>query len=195
MTATQRLDSLEKSAYRRSFSDGIIDLFFGLSLLFIGIVWLWNPDLGGLAGILPAALAPLVIPIRKQFVEPRVGYVRWGQPRRHSERRRLLLMLGAGVLMFLAVGLIIASRASVPETVAPALIAWLLAILSLGLAMIMDAWRFVAYASVLALAGLVTGLQDANPGWPVLAAGVVAVAIGVGLLVAFTRANPVPEDE
>lgn len=197
MTTSRHIETMERTAYRQSFSDGIIDLFLGVSLLWMGAVWVLLPDFGGLAGIVPAVLAPLMVVFRKQFVQERGGYVRWSRPRRSSERRRLILILGAGVLVFVAALVILASSTSGPmlTAVAPALISWLLALLTMGLAGLLGSGRFLLYAAVLVVAGLLTALQDANPGWPLLAAGAVAGALGATLLVRFTAANPIPEDE
>jgi hypothetical protein len=195
MSIPESLQSMEKAAYRRAYSDGIIDLFVGLSLLFIGAVWIWLPDYSGLAGILPAVFTPVAITARKQYVEKRLGYVRWSEPRRNRERRNLIAAVAVGVLLFVAaVGVFAIDRTSIDESVltliAPGLVAWLLALLTLAVAVMIDAWRFALYGAVLAVVGLFTALQDANPGWPMLAAGAVTVVAGSALLIAFTRTNP-----
>ena len=38
---------LEQAAYRTSYSDGIVDVFVGLSLVWIGVAWIWLDDLAG----------------------------------------------------------------------------------------------------------------------------------------------------
>lgn len=194
------LKSLESDAYRRAYSDGIIDLFVGISLLWIGLAWIWLPDFAGLAGVLPAVFVPVAMATRKRVVEGRVGYVKWSEPRRNKERRNLIGLLGAGVLLFLAGiaaflfvdGSLVSE--DVLESVMPGLLAWLLAILALGLAYAMEAWRFVAYAIALGIAGVVTAMQQANPGWPMLASGVVITITGLIMLIGFLRANPHPEE-
>lgn len=194
------LQSLESDAYRRAYSDGIIDLFVGVSLLWIGTAWIWLPDFAGLAGVLPAVFVPVAMATRKRVVEARVGYVRWSEPRRNKERRNMIGLLAAGVLLFFAgiAAFLIVDNSLVSEDVldliAPGLLAWLLAILALALAYAMEAWRFVVYGAALAVAGLVTALQEANPGWPLLAAGVVITITGLFMLVGFLRSNPDPEE-
>ena len=101
MGASTDLEALEQEAYRVSWSDGIIDLFGGLSLVWIGSAWVWLPDLAGVAGVLPAIFVAPVLAARKRFVEPRIGYVQWRGPRRGWERRTLWALLMAGVGLFL----------------------------------------------------------------------------------------------
>lgn len=190
------LQALETRAYQRAYSDGIIDLFVGISLLWIGSAWLWLPDLAALAGILPAVFAPVIVAGRKTFVEERAGYVRWSEPRRNREHRSLVLSLFAGVLLLLAAltAYLVVDRLpsgeDVSDFIAPGLLAWILALLSLLLAYLLDAWRFLAYAVVLSVAGLITAIEDANPGLPMLAAGAVMTITGLTMLVGFIRLNP-----
>lgn len=194
------LQSLESDAYRRAYSDGIIDLFVGVSLLWIGLAWIWLPDFAGLAGVLPAVFVPVAMATRKRVVERRVGYVKWSEPRRNKERRNLIGLLGAGVLLFLAgiAAFLVVDGSLVSDdvldSVMPGLLAWLLAILALGLAYAMEAWRFVVYAAALGIAGVITAIQQANPGWPMLASGVVITITGLTMLIGFLRANPAPEE-
>jgi len=200
MSIGNPLQSMEQSAYRRAYSDGIIDLFVGISFLWIGAAWIWLPDYSGLAGILPAVFVTVAIAGRKQFVERRLGYVRWSEPRRDRERRNLIVLLGGGVFLLLmsVLVLLVVEDSLVDETMldllAPGLLAWLLALLALGLAVLLEAWRFVFYGSALAAGGLATALLDANPGWPLLGSGVVIAITGLVMLVLFVKSHPVPEE-
>ena len=200
MNVGNSLQSMEQSAYRRTYSDGIIDLFVGVSFLFIGAVWIWLPDYGALAGILPAVLVTAAITGRKQFVVRRLGYVRWSEPRRDKERRNLIMLLGGGVFMLLVgvLAFLVVEGSLVDKTMldllAPGLLAWLLAFLALGLAVLLEAWRFVFYGSALAAGGLATALLGANPGWPLLGSGVVIAITGLVMLVLFMKSHPVPEE-
>ena len=100
----------------------------------------------------------------------------------------VLLFLG-GIVAFFVVDQSLAGD-DVLDVVMPGLLAWLLALMSLGLAFMMESWRFVVYALVLAGAGVVASVQEANPGWPILAAGIVVAATGLGMLVEFVNHNP-----
>jgi len=199
MADDQDLQALERGAYRDSYSDGIIDIYIGVSLAWIGIAWLWLPDIAGLAGIFPAVFLPVMLEARKRFLEPRVGYVKWAGPRRQWEQRNLAIALVVGIgFLLLGIGVYATtSRSSadsdLPRMFVPGLIAWLLALLAIGLAFIMEAWRMLAYATILVLAGIITAWADASPGWPLLAAGIPITIIGIVMLVQFIRQNPAME--
>jgi hypothetical protein len=190
------LERLEERAWRESFSDGLIDLYFGLSLVWIGAAWLWFESIAALAPILPAALAPVLIPLRARIIEPRFGYVRWTAPRRGWERHQLLGLLGLGIGALLLVALVVVAGG--PDvTDSWALEAGLLAVLVLipvvALAVVTGIHRLWVYAAVLLIGAVLVVMVDAEPGWPLLAAGVVATAIGAVLFARFLRAYPARE--
>ncbi len=193
---TNELEAIERDAYRASYSDGIIDIFVGLSLAVIGAIWIWAEDYGGLAGILPAVMVPTVIPLRKQIVEARGGYVKWSAPRRRWEQRNLLVVFGAGVATFLlgiAAFFMFESGGTARDLltdIAPGMLAFILAVLALLIGAMMEQWRFAIYAAVLVAGGVLAVIDDANPGLPLLIAGVVVTVIGVVMLVRYLRANP-----
>ena len=199
MTTDHDLRNLERAAYSSSYSDGIIDLYLGLSIVWLGTAWIWRPDLAGLAGILPAVLVVPVLMGRQTFLERRTGYVKWTEPRRKTEHRSLLGAAILGILLFaLAIGAFLVVRRTsfdtgIFEAIAPALMAWLLALMTLVLAVVMTARRMIAYAAVLVVTGIVGAAFDANPGWPMLVSGLVIVAVGGSMLVSFLRVNPTVE--
>ena len=197
MTGNHDLQNLEQQTYRDSYSNGIIDIYIGISLLWIGVAWIWLPDIAGLAGALPAIfIAPMLV-ARKRFSEKRIGYVKWTEPRRQWEHRNLVgaLVLGTAFLL-LGVGayIFVSDSAADPDVLgnlAPGLIAWLLALVAIGLAFLMPARRMLAYAMVLIAAGIWTAQENASPGWPLLAAGTVVTVTGIAMLIRFIRSNPV----
>ena len=95
-------------------------------------------------------------------------------------------MLAVGVGTFLlGIGVFFATTRGSGESdglraVMPGMIAFLLALMSVGLGVLMDARRMLVYAGVLATGGLVTAWVDANPGWPLLPAGALVAATGLG---------------
>jgi hypothetical protein len=194
------LDEIERRAYRSSYSDGIIDMFVGLALLVIGAIWIWAEDYGGLAGILPAAFAPSVIPLRKRVVESRGGYVRWNSSRRRREQRSVWGAFGAGVALLLLGGaaLVVAEASGSGRELlldaGPGLLAFLLALVAIVLGMLVEQWRFFTYAAALVAGGVVAVISEANPGWPLLAAGIVVAAVGAIMLVRYLRAYPAVDE-
>jgi hypothetical protein len=188
-----QLEALEARSYRATYSDGIIDIFAGASLGWIGVAWIWLQDWAGLAGVLPAVFVSSVLVVRRRFVESRAGYVQWSQPRLLQQRRNLMIVLAAGVGLFTAgIGAFVAASQDpdVLGSLAPGLLAWLLALVAAGLAFLLGTWRMLLYAGVLTVAGIATAWADANPGWPLLACGIVVVVAGVALLVRYVRATP-----
>ncbi|MDJ0953939.1 MAG: hypothetical protein QNJ81_09680 [Acidimicrobiia bacterium] len=193
---TNELEAIERDAYRASYSDGIIDIFVGLSLVVIGATWIWAEDYGSLAGVLPAVMVPTVIPLRKRVVETRGGYVKWSAPRRRWEQRNLVGVFVAGVATFLlgiAAYFMFESGGAARDLltdIAPGMLAFILAVLALVLGAMMEQRRFFIYGAVLVAGGVLAVIEDANPGLPLLMAGVVVTAVGVVMLVRYLRANP-----
>lgn len=196
MSASADLTAMERETYRAYWSDGIVDIYLGVSMLFIGAMWMWVNDLAGIAGVLPAVLVTPMLAGRKRFVEARLGHVRWRSSRRVWERRNQLVLLAAGVGLFLLV-VIAYLLGSADDAdgmrIAPGILAWLLALLALGLAFLLDARRMLLYAVVLALSGAIVVSLQANPGWPMLACGVVATLVGLAMLRRFIERYPVIE--
>lgn len=188
-----RQPGLEAAAYRERYDDGIIDLAIGLSLAWIGAAWLWIDSMAGLAGVLPAALAPVVGPLRRRFLEPRVGYVRWSPPRVRWERHLLqrLLVMGLAALV-LGIGVFwwgSQSGGSLhPVAGLPAL---LLAMPTVLLGAATGIRRLWWYGAALVAAAGITIAIDAGPGGPLLAAGAVIAVVGLVLLVRFAARHPV----
>lgn len=197
MTGNQDLQNLERQTYRDSYADGIIDIYIGISLLWIGVAWIWLPDIAGIAGALPAIFITPMLIGRKRFSEKRIGYVKWTEPRRQWEHRGFVgalalgtafLLLGVGVYMFSSDS---ATDGDTLGNLAPGLIAWLLAMVAIGLAFLMSARRMLAYGMVLIAGGIWTAQENGSPGWPLLAAGVVVTITGIAMLIRFIRENPV----
>lgn len=201
MAGDQDLQNLERRTYRDFYSDGIIDIYVGISLLWIGVAWIWLPDMAGLAGVFPAIfIAPMLVG-RKRFLEQRIGYVKWTEARRQWEHRNLVAALIAGtVFLLLGLGVFMLASDSAADrdvlgTVAPGLIAWLLAALAIGLAFLMSARRMLLYGAVLVAGGIWTAQADASPGWPLLVAGSLIATTGAAMLIGFVRRNPVMDEQ
>jgi len=197
MTHDQELQDLEQRTYRDSYSDGIVDIYIGISLLWIGAAWIWLPDIAGIAGVLPAIFITPMLLGRKRFSEKRIGYVKWTEPRRQWEHRNLIGAVALGsAFLILGVGAYVFTNDSAAGTdtvgnLAPGLIAFLLGLVAIGLAFLMSAKRMLAYALVLIAGGIWTAQQDASPGWPLLATGIVVTTTGIAILIRFIRTNPV----
>lgn len=188
--------SLERAAYRSRWDDGLVDLFVGLSLVWIGMAWMWIEPLAGVAGVFPAVAVVPFIAFRNRFIEARAGYVRFSEQRRRWEQRNLVGLVMLGVLCFVGgIGAFIAfsaggSAADLVETVAPGLIAILLALAFVLVAAVSGVVRAWVYAVVLVAGAILAIAVEANPGLPLLLAGAAVTGVGVWLLVRFVRTHP-----
>lgn len=196
MSPALDMGKVESKAYRSRFDDGLVDLFIGLSALWIGACWVWFDDLAGLAGLLPAILVAPFISFRTRFIDHRAGYVRFSEQRRSWERRNLILLLLGGLATFaLGIGAFVAfneggTLSEFISTIAPGLIAFLLAIAVLLIAVAAMLPRGFVYAGVLFVGGVWAVVQKTNPGVPLLIAGVVIFVWGSVLLVRFMSLHP-----
>jgi hypothetical protein len=187
---------LEHDAYAAAYSDGILDTFFGLSLLWIGAAWLWLPDISGLAGVLPAILIAPVIALQKRVVGDRLGHVVWSGTRRCRERIGAIALVALGaVVLALGIGVYFAvaqqgSDTSLIETLIPGLPALLLAFGAAAVALTTGIRRPFIYAVVLAASGLLTILGDGDPGVDLFVSGCIITIIGATMLTTFLRRYP-----
>lgn len=189
------IEAVEAAAYRSRFDDGLLDCYFGFALIWIGAWWILVEDLAGLAGIIPAVAVVPFVAARTRFLEERAGHVRFSERRRTSERRRLALFAALGVLVLVAAlaGAIVAADGGVSgvgDAIGPGLIAGIIALPVLGIAAITGVWRFLVYGAVLLAGAVVAAATDANPGVPVLAAGIVGLVWGLVLVLRFVRSHP-----
>lgn len=182
--------SPEARLFALFWDDGTLDLLAGGAVVLMGLGYVFDQPLVEVV-VLPLALTAWAI-LRKRVVQPRAGYVEFTRARRERTGRELLGALAAGVgLLALTLAVLLEVRdgpAGVRGFVdaVPALLLALGAVVAAGLT---RAWRFGAYAGLLAAAGLGTVLADTGPGLPLVAGGLVAWATGAVLLVRFLSAS------
>lgn len=191
------LEKLERKVYESTWEDGLIDLCSGVALLLMGMFWVTGQSAYG------TFAAPLMISIwvaaRKRISEPRIGAVVFG-PKRVTKLKSLYLgLFGIGVLtlfggiflyIFVAKG---NSTGVLPQmNFVAGLPAILLAIPALVVALTLRLARFIVYAALLMLSGVLVVVMDLHPGWAFLPSGALCACVGAGMLVAFVRKNPLP---
>lgn len=187
---------LEASAYRDSFSDGLVDVFVGIALLWMGTTWLLLGTLVPLAVAGPPIIAIALFPVRRWVLEPRLGYVLWTAPRRRWERRQLVGLLAAGAtvlgLATFLVSYAVADGGTLPDVgaFAPAIPAVLVAIPAVAVAAATGLARVWVYVLVLAVAAGVTVAYGLEPGWPLAVTGIGVLLGGAWLLAGFLRSTP-----
>jgi len=173
----------------------VVDVFVGLSLIWIGACWLWLEAIAPFAPILVAALSPTLVPIRRRLTESRAGYVRWAEPRRTWERRQLTSLAALGVGALVAVGALIAYRMLADGAIdaggfAAAIPAMLVAIPVVVVAVVTGLRRLWLYAFVIVATALATVAANENPGWPLVVGGLAMLVTGVAFFVEFWRSTP-----
>jgi len=191
---------IEDNLLRRSWDDGLLDLFSGIGLLLIGIAW--QLDLVPLGAIGPALLVPRWNPVRDGFIVPRAGYAEPGPRTRDRMTRGMVMLISAGVVSFvlgIALFVLVRGEAGVPAALSAAhLVPALPAVLIAGGAILAGRAfavpRFYAYALVLVVAAGATIALELGPAAPMLAGGVFATMGGVVFLARFLRENPVVEE-
>jgi len=192
MTNPPELKELEQRTYGATYSDGVIDIFVGVSLAWIGAMWLMFPDyLSGAVALVAVSISP-VMGRRKRFVEARTGYVKFTEPRRRRERR---IYTTAGFLfagfMLLARPLGSLQSGDIDWPVGPdSLITWLLALIAVALGVFVEAKRMFAYAATLAATGAIAVMVDTRFGWPLLVSGAVIMMVGWVLMTRFVNRRP-----
>jgi len=192
MTDAPELKGLEQRAYGATYSDGILDMFVGLSLALIGAVWIVFPDyLSGATALVAVSISPMVTR-RRRFVEARVGYVRFTEPRRRRERRIYTaagFLFGAFMLIARPLGSL--QPEDIDWAVGPdSLVAWLLALIAVALSFFVEGKRLLAYAAILTISGAAAVETATRFGWPLLVSGAFILAVGLAMLRQFINRYP-----
>ncbi len=185
---------MKRSPETRLFSsywdDGTLDLLIGAAIVLLGVGYVFDLPLVEVV-ILPLALVMWPI-LRRRLVEPRAGYVEFARARqaRVTWELRGTVALGVGLLV-LALAAVLGTRSGALDLsrsvdALPAILVALGAGVTGGL---IRAWRFAAYALVLAGAGVGAVLADTGPGLPLVVGGIVMWGWGAVLLVRFLTAS------
>lgn len=186
------MGAIEQRVYRAYWNDGLLDVFGALGILAIGCFWIL--DWAAAAAIIPALLVPLWKPARCRFIEPRLGMVEFTEDRERRNARQLKLVMYFGIAC-LIIGLetyFLRGRFGIdPSTsLIAALPAFLLALMGVIVSVLVATTRFLAYAGILVISGILGALQGWRPG-PIMAlAGALILAISVVVLIRFLARNP-----
>jgi hypothetical protein len=193
VTTPPELRELAQRNYKATHSDGVIDLFVGLSLVVIGVTWIVIPNVlsGATAGV-AIAISPMLAR-RRRFIEDRTGYVLFTEPRRLWERRiytTAAVLFGGFMLLARPLGSL--QPEDIDWIVGPDnLVVWLIAAVLLVLGALTKLTRLVVYSLVLTAAGAVPFMISTEAfGWPLLISGAVIGAVGSALIRRFVIRNP-----
>jgi len=182
----------EPDLFRSYWDDGLLDLLFGLALLLTGIGW--DTALGPLAVVQVPFWFVLWSPLRRRFVEPRVGFVRFSVARRTRNARGLwsTFALGVGTLALTILVAVTVRGAGAGNELArliPGLPAVLVAVGAILAGVLTRARRFHAYGLTLIAGAAVSVSLGLGPAPPLVLGGLVAACVGATLLTRFVRAS------
>lgn len=195
-------DELEHEPHAAACSDGILDIFLGLSVLWIGAAWLWFPDISGMTAVFRGVLLAFALVVQKHFVSERRSRVEWSETHRHRGHSGTVVLVSVGALVFaLGVGAYgaasqQASDTSLVEALIPGLPALLLAVVAIAVGLATGIRRPFVYAAILGISGLSTIWGDGDPGLDMFVAGSIIAIVGATMLTAFLHRYPRrPPDE
>lgn len=190
--ADQHVSRLERRLFQAYWDDGLLDLFFGLGVAMLGACWAL--DLVAVGAAVPALLVPLWAPLRRTLVEPRMGLVRFSVAASGERRRSLLLIFWVGVgalVLFVALFWLAAPAGQRPlETLVAGLPAALLGLLAGFAAIALRLPRFLHYAGLFVVCGVVVAVVGAEPEVAMLAGAVPALLTGGWLLARLLATAP-----
>ena len=174
-----------RKQYARTFhNDGLLDFFVGWAIVSAGIYLLTSSMIFSFAGWMPILL---IAPIKKYFVIPRFGYVKFSQSA--SIPRPILIGAGAVIL----IGSLLITFIGGEESRVPIIVA----LLGLALLFVLDKGfnRTTVYAIFIPLFFIVgLGLNVLTPALIMLTGGVL-MALGVYLFVKFLQKYPLEPDK
>jgi hypothetical protein len=190
-------NKVESRIVRCFWNDGLLDILAGMGALLIGITW--QLGLVPLGAIAPTILIPFWKPLRAKITEPRLGYVELSgvQQRRNKSFLVMAGVLGvvvlvAGIAGYLAI--VRGARDSLGD-LAAAIPAFLLGLVSLMVAAVTLVHRFVQYAIVFVIFGIAVAELDQEPGWAMIAGGLVIILGGAVTLYYFLARYPKTSDD
>jgi hypothetical protein len=192
MSQAMSLKDAERRAWTLYFQDGLWDLFFGFLFLAGGLRTLTDSLWSYL---LVAAGLLLFIYGRKVITLPRLGEIKFG-PKRKTRRLTLLILIMVAVALTFAVLLLSVLGIATPGPNAGLLFAVIVPMIFVIMAFLMDFKRLYGYAALVAIYILLTETVSLQAGGIAqVAAGLIAITIGLWHLIHFLRDYPLPEEE
>ena len=192
------VSQLENTLYRRSFDDGWLDVLVGLGIAAIGASWI--ADIIPLGAVAPAILIPFWETGRERFVFPRMAQPSFRGQRHDASRKSLIgwFIFGAGVLLTEITIFFYARQTGHPlfDNAQNIIVALPVILIGVGLlaGLMIGAKRYIGYAIMaFTIGGIGIATQTEEPGYLILAAGLVILLAGTAMLIRFMRKYPLNE--
>lgn len=184
---------VERGIVRSFWDDGLLDVLSGIVVLLIGVAWRF--DLVPLSAVAPVVAVPFWRPLRTRITEPRLGHVEFSD-RQNTRNQAFLgwsfligcmtLILGTSLFLYVFK----AERVIPMQDWVAAIPSWAFAILALLTSLVILVRRFVGYASMFVLLGIVVVALELRPEFAMLIGGVFVTVVGILRVVAFVRSHP-----
>ena len=184
---------VERGIVRTFWDDGILDVLSGAVVLLIGVAWQF--DLVPLGAIAPVVAVPFWKPLRAWITEPRLGHVEFSDAQTARFQSFLVWSFLLGCLTFV-LGIAVYFYAGSFGHALPlqgwvaAVPAWAFAILALLTSMVILVRRFIAYASVFLLLGVLVVVLEQQPEVAMLVGGMIVWLFGLLRLLNFVHSHP-----
>lgn len=181
------LMEIERKVWTSYFQDGFWEIFFGLMALTAGLRGLTDNVLFTF-GIL---LAVLVSVLGKKYITvPRMGMVRFSNPRR-DRQIKMFVLLGVSIVALLVL-MIIPGALNLQISTSPIMAVWIALIFGL-LAYLLEFKRLFVYGLFFAGSEAVWGMFGMPLG-PIahLVSGIIILAVGLVVLTRFLKKYPLP---
>jgi len=192
------ISQLENTLYRRSFDDGWLDVLVGLGLTAIGASWI--AELIPLGALIPAILIPFWKIGRDRLVIPRMEQPSFKGRRYQASRKSLMawFIFGGGVLLAEIAIFLYARQSGRPlfDNMQNFIVALPVSLIGIGLlaGLMIGAKRFIVYALLtFTIGGFGVATDVDEPGFLIVASGLVILLSGMTMLLRFLRKHPLTE--
>ena len=184
---------VERGIVRSFWDDGLLDVLSGIVVLLIGVAWRF--DLVPLGALAPAVAIPFWQPLRAWITEPRLGHVEFSDPQNARNRSFLVWSIVMGCMMLiLATSLffyVVRTERALPlQDWVVAIPSWAFAVLAFLTSLVILVRRFIGYAGVFAVLGVVAVAFQRRPDFAILIGGVFVTVAGILRVLTFVRSHP-----
>lgn len=172
---------LEKDLFSSYWNDGLADILFGFAVLLAGIGW---RIIGPLAVIQMPLWIAVWYPLRRNLVEPHIGFVRFSIAREVGNKSKLktIFAFGVGLLTLITVSALFISTARISDDVRYWIGAFPSGLMALAMVVafrLLCVPRLMVYAAAFLIAGVASVLLNEGPGIALIVGSVVPLLMGL----------------
>jgi len=194
MNNLSNLKQLEKNIFLSYFQDGVIDITVGLLFLFNGLMMaIGKVQFAGL-GVM---FILLIVPLKKLFIFPRTGYVKFHITRQRKIQRSAIGFYVGGIAGFLAALFMVHKhfQTSLVNDYAFTLMGLIIALLPTAGAVITGIKRFYIYGLLILTVFAIEDFTHSTAPAGFITFGSIMLVTGIFYLANFIKKYPVPANE